>query len=653
MRSVYILFLIVQFSFMAISDDHSHELTILHMNDIHSHLLPYPYAENQARFGGIARATALIESIRSENPNTLVLNAGDLLVGDFMYAAMYDYPDAPILGFAEFYIINMMKFDAFALGNHEFDVGPDLLYAVLSHELIQENLPPILSANISNIEAHPGLASIVRPDTILIRGDLAIGIIGFITEETNQIANPAPLEIDALWEGQLTDPSSLAPKEKYQSMIDNLRERGADIVIALTHVGHAGETALARLYDGIDIIIGGHSHSPIQTVLDGTNGNNVPYARAGAYTRYLSELSVMIENNLITGHQFDLHTVFDSPDSDEFVDAAVLNFKNQVEQKWEGVYSDIVNEIPFYMDGLGETDGNVDKEETNLGNLITDAMRDKLETDIAIEAAGVIRQSLLDGDATPADIYRVLSMGFHPIDNVIGMRLIRADVTAFALAGALEFAVSSRGSSFFFQVSGIAFEYDSSKPFFERLDATSIRVNGEPIDWGATYSVAINEYVAGFGIQLGFVTEANLQPTGFVQYEVFRDYLASADMSNYEETEGRIVDTAEPVSVPVAGEVPLSFELKQNYPNPFNPVTTITYQIDRPSFVSLEIYNLLGQKITTLVEGELDAGIHRAQFDASNPGGHTLASGIYVYRLTITNDEIGRTSKVRNMVYLK
>jgi len=653
MRSLGIILLISLLSFNASAQDQQTELTILHMNDIHSHLLPYPYAEGQAQFGGIAKAATLINQIRLTNPNTLVLNAGDLLVGDFMYAAAYDYPDTPIVGYAEFFVTNMMGFDAFALGNHEFDVGPDLLYAVLSHENIQDDLPPILCANIQNLEDHAGLASIVRPDTIIEKAGLQIGIIGFVTEETNAIANPQPLVVDTLWHGNPTQPETLAPKTKYQDMIDDLRARGADIVIALTHLGHQREFLLSQLYTGIDIIIGGHSHSTIQTVLEGPLGNQIPYARAGAYTEHLAELTVTIENNQVTDYIFELHEIFDAPVADPIVEEWVQNFKDMVEAEWPGVYSDVLAEVPFYMDGRGDIDGYVDKEETNLGNLITDAMRQKLETHVAIEAAGVIRQSLLEGGATPADIYRVLSMGFNPLENVIGLRLMIADVHAIALAGALEFSVANLGTTFFFQVSGISFEYNSDLPPGERVDTESILINGEPINWGATYSVAINEYVAMFGIALEFITEQDLTPTGYVQYEVVRDYIDTVDITQYEELQGRIVDTAEPVSVPISDAIPASIELKQNYPNPFNPATTIRYHLDTQSFVTLEIYTILGQKVTTLVNDEIQAGIHQVEFDSGNVRGRSLSSGVYIYRLTITNDEAGTVSKVRRMVLMK
>jgi len=654
MRYIGTFLLIALFTFGAYADDPV-ELTILHMNDIHSHLLPYPYGEGQAAFGGIANAAALINEIRSNNPNTLVFNAGDMLVGDFMYAAAYNPPEAPVVGFAEFFVSNMMGFDAFALGNHEFDVGPDLLYAVLNHEDIRENLPPILCANILNPGDHAGLASIVRPDTILERGDLSIGVIGFVTEETNLISNPAPLVIDALWEGDPADPSTLAPKDTYQNMINNLRDRGADIVIAVTHVGHGGEMLLGQLYDGIDIIIGGHSHSVIQTTITGPQGNTIPYARAGAYTENLGQLTVTIENNEVTSHQFDMHNIYDAPEGEPTIAGAVDNFKQMVEARWPGVYSDVVREIPFHMDGRGDIDGNVDKAETNLGNLITDAMRDALETDIAIEAAGVIRQSLLEADATPGDIYRVLSMGFNPDpeNHSIGLLMLEAEVQGAAILGAIEFAVDNRGTTFWFQVSGISFEYDSEQPPGERLDYSSVQVNGEPINIGQSYTIAINQYVAGFGIELGFITESDLTPTGLVQYEIVKDFIETADLSQYEDLQGRIVDTADPVSVPISDEIPSSIDLKQNYPNPFNPSTTIRYHLNTQSYVTLEVYNVLGQKVTTLVNDHQPAGIHETQFDTGNVGGTSLPSGVYMYRLTIENDDIGTVSHNRRMVLMK
>ncbi len=653
MRYLGTFLIIALLSFGAYADEPV-ELTILHMNDIHSHLLPYPYAEGEARIGGIAKAAGLINEIRGNGENVLVLNAGDQWAGDLMFGATFDPVEAPIVGFADFVVTNMMGFDAFALGNHEFDLGPDMLYAVLSHEQISDNLPPILGANFENLEDHPGLASIVRPDTIIERGGLSIGIIGFITEETNSNAFPAPLVIDALWEGDLNDPASLQPKETYQTLIDDLRGRGADIVIALTHVGHGGEIALGQLYDGIDIIVGGHSHSAYYNTINGPQGNAIPYVRAGAYTENLGELTVTIENNEVTDHSHVLHNVFESPVEDPTVAATVDNFKQMVEERWPGAYSDVVAEIPFHMDGLGGTDGYVDKKETTLGNLITDATRAKLGTDIAIEASGVIRQSLLEGNTTPGDIYRVLGWGFRPDRGEVGARLVIAEIAGITLAGALEHSASHRGTTNFFQVSGLSFEYDSSIPPDEnRVDFQSIRINGEPFQAGALYTVGINEIVTEFGFQLGLLSEGDTTQTPYVQFDVLKEYIDTVDISRYETTEGRIVDTADPTSVPISGKIPSSIDLKQNYPNPFNPATTIRYHLDTYSSVKIEVYNVLGQKVATLVNDDLSAGVHEVTFDSDNVGGTNLSSGVYLYRLTISNDEVGSVSKVRRMVLMK
>ncbi len=651
MRLLTTILLTFLISFNAFTDDPQTELTILHMNDIHSHLLPYPYAENASQYGGMARAATLINNLRDDN--TLVLNAGDMLVGDLMYAAAYDPPEAPIVGYAEFFVSNMMGFDAFALGNHEFDATPQMLAAVLNHPNIKDNLPPILCANISNLDEVPELADIVKTDVIIEKNGVNIGIISFLTPETNEIANPAPLIIDNIWEGDIANPATLAPKPVYQDMINDLRDRGADIVIALTHLGGDLDALLAQLYYGIDIIIGGHSHAPIPQVVEFTSpiGQTVPYVRAGAYTRWLGSLTVMLQNKQVVDYAYELIPIHDA-DDDPTIAAAVNSFKGMVEAKWPSAYTDVVREIPFYMEGLSEVEDGIDKAETNLGNLITDVMRAATGTQLAIEAAGVIRQSILAGPNTAADIYRVVGQGFNPETGDNSLPLVTVTVPAINLAGALEFSVST-GGTFFFQVSGLSFEFDSSKPAGEKVNPASIRIGDEPINWGASYSTTINAYVAGFGVALGFISEGDIEPTDHLLFDVLLDYAATIDLDRYEETEGRIVDTADPVSVPISDAIPSSIELKQNYPNPFNPSTTIRYHLDRQSFVTLDVYNILGQKVTTLVNDELQAGIHQVEFNSDNVQGRILPSGVYIYRLTVANEEVGSVSKVGRMVLMK
>lgn len=287
--------------------------------------------------------------------------------------------------------------------------------------------------------------------------------------------------------------------------------------------------------------------------------------------------------------------------------------------------------------------------------MLTDAMRHATGTHLAIETAGTIRQSILAGPNTAADIYRVVGQGFNPLTGEHSLPLVTANVSGFALAGALEFSVST-GGAFFFQVSGISFRYDSSRPAGARLDPTSIMIGGEPIGLGTSYSVTMNAFVAALGVELGFITEQAIQTTGVLMFDALRDYIGTKDLNRYETTEGRMVDTSKPVtwvSGTVSDAIPSPIRLEQNFANPFNHSTTIRYHLDRPSKVTLEIFNTLGQRVATLVSDRLPAGMHQVAVDASDVQGQRLPSGVYVYRLIITNDVIGSVAKTRSMVLTK
>jgi len=247
----------------------SKKITILHTNDVHSHIDPFgPDVGRNANLGGVARRASLIESIRKENPNTLLFDAGDIFQG----TPYFNYYGGEL----EFKLMSMLKYDAATIGNHDFDNGIDGLYAQLPHanfEFISSNY------DFSNtvMDTH------VKPYKIFMVDGIKIGVFGL------------GIELDGLVTKTLyKETVYLDPIEISQEMTRNLKENEkCDLIICLSHIGYDYRNApdrvsdlnLARATKDIDLIIGGHTHTflPKPTIEKNSVGKEVLVNQVGCY----------------------------------------------------------------------------------------------------------------------------------------------------------------------------------------------------------------------------------------------------------------------------------------------------------------------------------------------------------------------------------
>lgn len=250
---------------MSFSEKKKKQITILHTNDVHSHIDPFPVDDaNYPNLGGIARRYTLVESIRKENPNTLLLDAGDIFQGT-PYFNFYG-------GELEFKLMSKLKYDAATIGNHDFDNGIDGLFAQLPHAEFD-----FLSANydFSNtvLDGH------TRPYKVFTRDGIRIGIFGLGIELEGLVGKKLYKETLYL------DPVGVA-----QDVVAKLRhEEKCDLVICLSHLGYdykgdrISDTRLAALTKGIDLIIGGHTHTflPKPTIAKNSEGKNLLINQVG------------------------------------------------------------------------------------------------------------------------------------------------------------------------------------------------------------------------------------------------------------------------------------------------------------------------------------------------------------------------------------
>lgn len=256
------------------------QITILHTNDVHSHIDPFPPGHGAfPNMGGAARRAGLIAAIRRENPNTLLLDAGDIFQGT-PYFNFYG-------GELEFRLMSRMDYQAATLGNHDFDNGIPGLLAQLPYANFQ-----FVSANYDF--TNTDLNGLVAPYTIRVVDGVRIGIFGL------------GIELDGLVMPDLFEETLYQdPYERALDMSRTLREEEAcHLVICLSHLGfryddpsRASDVLLAQKTEGIDLIIGGHTHTFLEEarVLSNRAGNPVLVNQVGCYGVRLGRVDFILE----------------------------------------------------------------------------------------------------------------------------------------------------------------------------------------------------------------------------------------------------------------------------------------------------------------------------------------------------------------------
>lgn len=513
-------------------------LTILHVNDTHSHLLPYgpKDAEGNWTWGGMARIATLIGMNRMTQPNVMVLHAGDIFVGDFMFQAY--------LGIAELEIMKGLGYDAMAVGNHEFDLYPSTFKYVLNEAGFPGEGFPVLCANL-DISGDPEMAYFVKPYTIKEYGDIKVGIFGLLTDLTNQIANPSPVVV-------------LPPLSVAQDWVDSLRfGHECDLVILLSHLGIDGEQLVGSYVSGIDVIVGGHSHTALESPIQ--IGNTL-LLQAGEFGKYVGKLSAVVKNKassenadqeallrLSHGHgsieswSYELLRVDSSIPEEPTLAAMIDNLAAGIEAdpRFGPVYTEVVARASVELKKpLGE---GLCKDNA-LGNLISDAFRDLTGTDIAIQPQGFISQTIYQGEVKGADIFQAVPYGFDEASG-LGLKLFTFETDGASLVSGLEFSAYNLPyvEDFFLHGSNFSYVYDLGCPPGSRVDYSSLTIGDQPLDPSAIYSVTVPDGVVPFLTQIPGFQVNNLSETGVFVYEAARDFLVSHSPIAYY-SEGRVID---------------------------------------------------------------------------------------------------------------
>jgi 2',3'-cyclic-nucleotide 2'-phosphodiesterase (5'-nucleotidase family) len=453
-------------------------LTILYLNDLHGHLESFKKnPEDQTETGGMARIAGIVDQVRREveakGGHVVLLYAGDVLQGTPMSLVFKGEPDIQTM--------NAMKFDAMVLGNHEFDYGQANLKRLMSLATF-----PMMSANIKTT-AGKGFAI----DYIINSYDkLKVAIFGLTTDETPVTSHP-----DSTKDLEFVEPIEAAKK-----VVPTLRGK-ADIVIALTHLGYDVDKRLAQEVPGIDVIVGGHSHTKVETP---ARVGKTLVCQAYEYGAYLGRIDLEVLGKRIVRSDGYLIAIGDTIPQDPRVADLVSSYATRLEKELDGVVG--VSSLPLDGDRAA-----IRSRETNLGDLVADAMRTRTGTDIALINAGSIRAGIDRGDITVREILTALPFEDQSVTLTLTGRQV-SDVLNRS-------AAMKPGSGGFLQVSGVNFTIYGGK-------AISINVSGEPLDDKKTYAVVTNDFLAagGDGYEV-FKKGSNSYRTEYKISDIVLDYV--------------------------------------------------------------------------------------------------------------------------------
>ena len=504
------------------------ELTVLHTNDVHAHYDPFePWGEPVQ--GGVARLKTLIESIRHDADNVLLLDAGDQFQGTLYFT----------VGGAEVVadVMHELGYDGMCVGNHEFDAGPGELarFIDLAHF-------PVLSANIDAKNDADLSTSLFPYAAYHIDRDI-VGVFGLTAEHTAIASSPGPNVrfLDAIVSAQST--------------VDELRENGVDKIIALTHLGHERDLELAAAVDGIDIIVGGHSHTLLDdypTVVSSASGEPVLVVTAHEWGKRLGRLDVTFtDDGLVGSFAGELIVIDETIPQDEGMLDVLATYRPQIDALMTRVV------------GTADVDLNASRDdvrvrETNLADLICDAMLWKaagLGATVAIQNGGGVRASIPAGEITMGQILEVLPYG---------NQLTVVSLTGAQLVAALENGVSQveDQAGRFPHVAGLRYTFDPAAEPGARIVRVEIEdaATGAftPVDPTAITVVATNNFLADGGDDYAVFADATQRyDSGWLLSDALAEYLAEAGPVS-PEVEGRITEDSPEAPAPEPSEADAS-----------------------------------------------------------------------------------------------
>lgn len=427
------------------------QITILQLNDVYQ-ISPV----DKGKRGGLARVETMRKQIAGRTSNTLFLLAGDTISPS---VASNIFKGRQIID-----AWNAIHLDYAAFGNHEFDFGNDVLLQRLKQSKFQW-----INSNV--IDKNTGKLFGDTPAYVIRDFDgVRVGILGILTPDTVNASKPGP------------NLAFLDPCETAARLIPEMRAKGAQIIVALTHLTMNEDKQLAHCA-GIDITIGGHEHAVLESVAGKT-----PILKMGSDARNLGviTLNYCTTSTTLESIDWDIVPVTDQVKPDPQAQVVIGDYEKKISAELDKP----VGRSSVELDARQDTNRN---QETNLADYVADAYRKQTGARLAFLNGGSIRSNsmLPSGTLTRRDILTVL-----PFENPI----VKIEIKGSTVRQVLEHGLSrieDRENGAFPQISGMRIRYSPARPAGARL--TSVEVDGKPLDDNSSYTLATNTYVINGG----------------------------------------------------------------------------------------------------------------------------------------------------------
>jgi 2',3'-cyclic-nucleotide 2'-phosphodiesterase (5'-nucleotidase family) len=440
-------------------------ITILHTNDIHASFIPHEafWVKDNPKplVGGFNELSFVIDSLRRIKSATLLLDAGDVMTGNPI--TEYTYGGAE--GGALFEMMNRIGYELWTPGNHDFDISSANL-----RKLTNVAKFPTISANIlDTLNQFP----INNKEYIIIeKNGLKIGIIGIMSDDFYNLVNQ-----------NSSAGIKILPSIETVKRLAALLNPQTDLLIALTHQGVDEDSILAMNVQGLDLIVGGHSHTRLRHP---KRVNGVLIVQTGSNCENLGVLDLKVEKHHVISYDGNLIQLwYNASRPKTELSAFIDSIKLVIDQDYSKVIATL------------KTDWKRGHGESGIGNFIADAQREAVQADVSFMNSSGIRKDMVAGPITKKDIFEIL-----PFRNL----LTTFRVTGSQLRSMIETIIIDRGNV---QTSGIRCEWQKKEN--GRIKFLKILVNGQPLEDSKTYTCVASDYMMGvaekyFGIKFGKIT---------------------------------------------------------------------------------------------------------------------------------------------------